>query len=232
VYEAALYEQPSIGDLRRITCEAGGAGQRARAVVDAHTNKRYFVQVGGRGNASGMLNVELSCEQPCPPDNDNINGAWPAPYNFTQTTDTRGATVEAGEPLPCGNIGKTVWFRIDGAGEATFTLSTAGSDFSTVIAVYKAAAPSPPGGMTNVQCITGADVAFDLEPGSSYFVQVGGADGAGGVLQTLFQCAAGTCAGRYGQGGGGGIGTPIPGGVVHGPDTGSGGYLKVVSGQR
>jgi hypothetical protein len=172
------------------------------------------------------LGFEISCEGPCPPENDNIAAAWYPSFGFPVMADTRAATLEAGEERPCGNIGNTVWYRFDAAQAGEFRISTAGSDFSTVLAVYEFEGVSPPGGARNVACVEGTDLNLHASAGHSYLLQVGGAGGAGGILQARIDCDASVCQSWVypvdtGQGGGG----PMAGGSIGGPDTGSGGYL-------
>ena len=147
--------------------------------------------------------------------------AWSVYPPYRHWIDTTGATVEPGEPAPCGNIGKTVWYRLDAGSGTEHTISTEGSDFATAIAVYAIDQPSPPGGMTNVSCSTSGTLTFDAATGMSYFVQVGGVESDAGALVVSIDCEV--CAVPGGQGGGGGV--IVAGGSVAGPDTGSGGYL-------
>ena len=237
--EIAVYEAPLYGgeygaspfdSMTRIACASDGSGNRARATFDAQPNKRYYVQIGGRGGATGQLGVEISCNGPCPAENDMVGGALYAFAPFSHTIDTRATTTEPDEPLPCGNMGKTVWYRIDAGAGAEFTISTAGSDFPTVIAAYETPPwTSPPGGSSgpsDVGCLVGDTLEYAGAAGSSYLIQVGGVDGASGSLQLSIDCEpADSCRQQVypvdtGQGGIAGV----PGGSVSGPDTGSGGH--------
>jgi len=131
-----------------------------------------------------------------------IDFALPAPsalhplplggLTFTETRDTSGATLQPGEPRPCGNIGATVWYRLDVAaspeGYPTFSVDTVGSDFNTAVAVYKADGPgsTPLSGSTLLSCKADASqsmVVFTASTGSTYFFQVGGQGGATGTLK-------------------------------------------------
>jgi hypothetical protein len=218
-YPSGQQTEEWYGLLTRTACFEGGPGERARESFIAEPGKRYYVQIAGRGAASGNLGVRISCDGPCPAENDMMAAAWYAYPPYTHYVDTRATTTEAGEPLPCGNMGKTVWYRFDTSGNDEVTISTAGSDFPTVIAAYTMDSPSPPGGLTNVACSTDGTLTLDANA-THYWVQVGGADGASGALNLSINCAV--CAIPAGQGGGGVI---YAGGSVVPPDTGSGGYL-------
>jgi len=223
VYEVPLYLGSPLAspfdDLDRIKCDPGGAGVRVRTGFTAVSGKRYYVQVGGRNGASGDLHVTISCEGGCPPENDNLAQAWSAPIGYQQFTDTRAATTEPGESLPCGTMGKTIWYRLDQAASGDYRIATEGSDFATAIAVYTIKGISPPGGLDQVACVASDTLTFNVQPGVSYLIQIGGVAGAGGMLQTRIDCVRG-CEITSPPGG-----IAYPGGAVAGPDTGSGGYL-------
>lgn len=214
-------ERPYDG-IEQVACFAGATGQQARAEFDVGAGEEVFVQVGGRNGAGGELNVNADCVGACPPPNDSMTTAtWTyAPYS--EYMRTGGATVEPGEPLPCGNIGKTVWYFLPAQDATSYTVWTTDSTFPTVIAVYAQTSISPPGGMENIGCHEAgngtATATWNAQPGVGYLVQIGGVDGVGGDLLMQMSCVG--C--LYGHGGGGPV--PAPGGLV-GPDTGNGGLL-------
>jgi hypothetical protein len=53
----------------------------------------------------------------------------------TATTNT-GATTEGSENLPCGAIGRTLWWTWTAPGTGNVTIDTIGSNFDTVLAAY------------------------------------------------------------------------------------------------
>lgn len=224
-YRTASYN-PSFDELERAGCEPGSAGQRARASIAVEPAAGfYYVQVGGRGGAGGDLRVSVNCVPACPPYNDNAANTQYLGPGSVYSLDTTGATVEEGETLPCGNIGRTVWFNVAGGVELDVRIDTAGSAFAPVIAVYRFQGVSPPGGVTEVECSTTGSLDLQTEDGYGYLVQVGGVDGAGGLLQVAMSCLTECPA----FGGGGVIPVDTGGGAsgaVRPPDTGSGGYLR------
>jgi hypothetical protein len=227
VYEAPLVYSPdgslgaSFDALRRLRCDVAEGGAGAVSRFTAVSGTRYYVQVGGRDGATGDLAVMVSCDGGCPPDNDNVQQAWYPPFGFEQLIDTRAATLSPGEPQPCGNIGKTIWYRMDGPAAGEYRVTTAGSDYRTAIAVYRTEGWSPPDGLVSLGCSTSGAMTVSAESGSVYYIQVGGIDGAGGALMTRVDCVEG-CAATSPPGG---IGVLSAGGSLVGPDTGSGGYL-------
>lgn len=138
-----------------------------------------------------------------PPQNDNRASALPLVPMMMPEVDERStaaATLEPGEPRPCGNIGKTVWYAGGASEQRTFTVDTSGSSFDTVVAVYRVdpAAPSDVSRLTEVACsdhpgTAGEVVSFGVSPGGMYAVQVGGHNGAGGTLRLRADCDPAGC---------------------------------------
>ncbi len=122
-----------------------------------------------------------------PPANDTFPGTTVT--GGSQSVNTNSATLQSGEPatFSCAGstltTGRTGWYTITPATSSQITLSTAGSDFDTVLAVYTG---STVGGLTLVACNDDAEstvqsaVQFTAQPGTTYRVQVGGYDAASG----------------------------------------------------
>lgn len=96
-----------------------------------------------------------------------------------------GATEQVGEPLPCGDVGSTVWYWIDAPG-GRMSIDTAGSRYDTVVAVYRVPNgwSSGFGALSELACNDdgfdiGLDsyVEFDTRRGDRILVQVGGYEG-------------------------------------------------------
>src|SRR5439155_6454442 len=122
------------------------------------------------------------------PANDNFADAIAAsPLPFEDTRGTCGATEESGEPLDCTGapIGSTVWYRVDVSEPSNVTVTTQGSDFDTMLAVYTGTA----GALQLVGCNDDADqivftseVKFLADVGTTYWIQAGGLLGDSGLL--------------------------------------------------
>lgn len=107
---------------------------------------------------------------------------------FVATTDTSGATLEAGEPRPCGFIGATVWYALTPTVPGPVTITTAGSDLDTALSVYRGASLDslePIACNDDISYPTSDDSAVTLTalPGETYYVQAGGYFGERGTLQ-------------------------------------------------
>ena len=86
------------------------------------------------------------------PPNDNFGaatGVGALPANFTATT--AAATLESGEPAPgCGSgFGKSLWYTFTPGATTQVTVSTAGSNFDTILGVWTGNAL---GALTAVTC--------------------------------------------------------------------------------
>jgi subtilisin family serine protease len=111
--------------------------------------------------------------------NDNQAAATPITSwggRYAQTTWT--ATREPGEPQHAGNAGgASVWFRWTAARSGTATFSTEGSDFDTLLGVYRTA---PNGGLTTVASCddivgsTTSKVQFPVNAGDVVLIAVDG----------------------------------------------------------
>lgn len=110
------------------------------------------------------------------------------------STSTRGAdelpeapcVVTYGEDSFEIPFGRTVWYSIEGTGEEV-VLSTAGSDFDTVLGVYE------PGTLDQVACVDDtfeslqAEITLPTVEGDQYLVQVGGFAADWGLMQLTRQ---------------------------------------------
>jgi len=241
-----MVPSPPGGSLEEITC-AGLSGSQAQVEFTARTGEGgYAIQVGGVRGETGRLRLRISCiPGVCPPPNDEIGTVARVsemPY-LENGINTSAASVEPGEPLLCGDIGKTIWYRFDASEAAGDDVSVIASSagFDPVMVVYKLDfrnGPSPPGALSELACVfkPGEDFpvhTFTTEVFTTYYVQIGGAAGAGGALSVLLSCqrppGQSPCVFGIDPSGisidtGDHDGAPDMGGVAP-PETGSGGYL-------
>ncbi len=177
------------GQLNLLNCNDDAGGTLQSAVdLPVTSGTTYYVQAGGYVGQSGDLTLELSFGSSCFVPNDNFFSATflIAPTSTSQCTT--GASIEGGEPLPCGMVGKTAWFTFFADEDAVAIISTFGSDYDTVVAAYDAA-DSPPGQLgTLLACNDDAggasqsEVLAQLVEGRQYFVQAGSRGALGGSL--------------------------------------------------
>jgi hypothetical protein len=110
-----------------------------------------------------------------------------------------GATNEKGEPVHAGNAGgHSVWWRFTAPVDGPVTLSAAGSDFDTLLAVYTGAALeslSLIASNDDVQregvLVGASELTFDAKKGTSYLIAVDGHHGETGRVILGVSGAAG-----------------------------------------
>ena len=125
---------------------------------------------------------------PVPPANDAFADAEPLPVETGSVTGTNvAASAEPGEPDHAGTPGgASVWWRFTAPSGGTMTLSTDGSDFDTLLAVYTgssvasldevAAAADTPG------IAPQSEITFPVVAGATYRVAVDGRAGETGSI--------------------------------------------------
>ena len=114
-------------------------------------------------------------------------------FSGAQIFNTFGAVKELGEPDHCDVPGgASQWFAYQAPIDGTVGMSTDGSDFDTVLAVYKADSADFTS-LTEVACdndsgIDGSDsvVSFEASADTIYYVVVDGVDGATGTVQIAY----------------------------------------------
>ncbi len=97
-------------------------------------------------------------------------------------------TKETGEPFHAGNPGgKSIWWRWAAPTSGRFTLSTTGTPFNTLLAVYTGGSV---GGLTRITSdstylggVNGSSVTFEAAGGTVYSIAVDGYNGASGRIQ-------------------------------------------------
>jgi hypothetical protein len=123
------------------------------------------------------------------PPNDNFGNATVVALSSgttSQTGSTIGATHESGEPMHAAEGGASVWWRWTAPGDGVVSISTAGSAFDTLLAVYSGSSVSA---LTHVISSDDAPglrtsaVAFTAVGGRSYHFAVDGWKGEWGVVQ-------------------------------------------------
>ncbi len=175
----AVYTGLSLGALSLVGCNDQFGGNQSQVQFSAATGTTYYIQAGGYFGQTGTLVLNLAPPPP-PPANDDFADAIaiPEPLSYTNTQSTAGATIEAGEPSPCGGIAATVWYRFTPSSNQTLVADTFGSNYSTELAVYTGPDLS---NLTLVGC-NYSRVRFTAAAGITYYFQAGGYFGQTGNL--------------------------------------------------
>jgi hypothetical protein len=110
---------------------------------------------------------------------------------YTNTQDTTGATIEAGEPSPCADIGldHTVWYSFSPQVTGIYQIDLSGSTYDTAVAVYSDPG-SGIGALVPLECnddTVGVSVIshikFQANSGATYAIQVGGFNASSGTAR-------------------------------------------------
>lgn len=120
-------------------------------------------------------------------------GALARGYTGTQIFNTYGSTTEENEPNHCGVIGgASQWFTYRAEADGNLLISTGGSDFDTILAVYTGPGTdfeslvmvacdndSGPNGITSL-------VRIPVVAGTIYYIAVDGVKGATGTVKLTY----------------------------------------------
>ncbi|HVL80411.1 MAG TPA: hypothetical protein VM840_02320 [Actinomycetota bacterium] len=117
------------------------------------------------------------------PSNDDFDAAHLLALPADASGSNDGATLQAGEPQPCGRIGATVWYRFRVTADARVVADTTGSELDTVLAAYV----RTPWRTDPIDCNDDVSpqephsrLEFEAKAGTDYYLQVGGFDGEQG----------------------------------------------------
>jgi subtilisin family serine protease len=194
----AVYTGSAVNGLTSVAANdddpAGGTTSRLQFTATAGTT--YQIAVDGYNGASGSIRLTLALvPAAAPPEND----AFAQRLTITGSTATanghnRNASKEVGEPSHAGYAGgASVWWRWAAPSAGTVTLTTSGSTFDTLLAVYTGASV---GSLTPVAAndddglITTSRVQFQASAGTVYAIAVDGYGGAQGSIQLNLALAA------------------------------------------
>lgn len=187
-FGTAIYEETAITLVLPLDA-VGGDDSLAVTVVAGSPASDSFDCAPNGGSLACDLGICSFVPPPPPPPNDDFADAEvvsSVPFSDSETTTS--ATTETGEPVPrCapGEIASTVWYSFTPEEDELFVVDTAGSNFTTVTAIWTESAF----GLFEVACGfnfqgLGASLALEAVGSETYFIQVGGApfDISGGSL--------------------------------------------------
>jgi subtilisin family serine protease len=165
---------------------ADGTYSAAMNVPSTGTNftARAVISAPGKQTATNTTSFQILQ----PPANDRF--ASRATLTGTTTTITAssvGASKETGEPAHAGNSGgKSVWWTWTAPISGSVTISTLGSDFDTLLAIYTGSAVSALSVVAandNQGFFLFSSVSFTATTGTAYQIAVDGFGGASGTVQ-------------------------------------------------
>jgi len=167
----------------------------SRVRFQAVAGTQYQIAVDGFNDGtntdSGNITLNLLfVPQPPRPANDNFTNSIALSGSAVTTTGSNiEATHEPGEPLHAGKAGDTsVWWTWTAPANDTVMLTTAGSTFDTLLAVYTGSSLSNLAQVASNDDVYPADgiqistVYFNALAGQTYQIAVDGYDGASGQI--------------------------------------------------
>lgn len=133
-----MYRGNVLSSLQFVASDDDGNDDQTSALYfSANIGMEYQIVVDTASDETGAIHLGLTLA-PGPANDDFVNAR-----TLNGTADTsRGtnlrATKEPGEPAHAGNAGgESVWFKWTAPISGIATVSTVGSDFDTVLGVYK-----------------------------------------------------------------------------------------------
>ncbi len=164
---------PSIGRL--IACNDDACDWQSEVTIPVIAGNNYLIEIGGYGAHSGQGVLNFYWEEQLY--NDNCQNAHQIGNVTNLPFDTTEATFDG--PGRCGH-GPNIWYIYTAPCSGQATVSTCGSNFDTVLAVYSGTACNPTQsrviGCNDDACGHQSELTFNVESGSQYLIEVGGFD--------------------------------------------------------
>lgn len=184
----AVYTGSAVNALTPIVAnDNDGALTTSRVSFAVTAGVTYRIAVDGKSGASGHIALALTLPRPPVPPNDNFSSATVlGAGSVTAVGDNLRATKQTGEPNHAGNAGgKSVWWRWTASVSRSVTISTAGSNFDTLLGVYTGTAVNALTTVTsnnNDGTNLTSKVTFNAVANTVYRIAVDGLDGDAGNI--------------------------------------------------
>ncbi len=165
-------------------CNDDYYGTQSRINFTAVAGTTYYFLVGtccGQGGNGGG-NLVFSVYEILPPPNDDFaNAILIGSLPFEEQVDMRGATIEAGEPMPtCGWTDNTAWYAFTPTESGSISANNYNYDVYPFLAVYMGDALS---NLTELSCTDwDTTITIGAEVGQTYYFQIGGLGGGRGQI--------------------------------------------------
>ena len=184
----AVYTGTSVSGLIAVASDdQSGGDNTSRVGFQATNGTTYFFAVDGRGGEGGSVALNLEFNSQSKPSNDDfLNATALTGGTANDTANSAGATSESGEPSHDGNPAeKSLWWSWTAVESGPVRISTAGSAFDTVLAIYSGTSIYSLVGIASNDDANGgweSQVEFDAVAGTTYRIAVDGYDGASGAV--------------------------------------------------
>jgi hypothetical protein len=184
-----VYLGTSVSSLTSVAQDdEGGAGSCSRVIFNATAGAAYQIAVDGFGGLNGSITLTVKPGLL----NDDFADRLQLVGPFDQVVGSNiGADWEAGEPYHWQTTGEqSVWWRWQSPASGVVTISTAGSNFDTILAAYTgnsvAALSLVANNDDNGASVT-SQISFFATAGTVYQIAVDGYGLASGTINLLLQ---------------------------------------------
>ena len=184
----AVYTGSSVSSLAPIASDdQSGGSNTSKVSFNTTSGTTYFIAVDGRSGAGGAVALSLAFSSQGKPANDDFSNAIAlAGSSANGMANSSGATAETGEPWHDGNpVQKSLWWSWTATQSGPVRISTAGSAFDTVLAVYKGTSIFSLVGIASNDDANGSRqsaVEFEAASGTIYRLAVDGYEGDSGAV--------------------------------------------------
>ncbi|MFM8763722.1 MAG: hypothetical protein ACKOEZ_02640, partial [Spartobacteria bacterium] len=184
----AVYTGSSVSNLSLVVSDdQSGGSNTSKANFNTTAGTTYFLAVDGRNGAGGAVSLNLEFSSQSRPANDDFAKAIAlAGSSANGTANSSGASAESGEPLHNGNpAAKSIWWTWTATQSGPVRISTAGSAFDTVLAVYTGTSIYSLFEVASNDDASGSPqgaVEFDAVSGTTYRIAVDGYEGNSGTV--------------------------------------------------
>jgi len=203
----AAYSGDALGSLTQLAANDDAAGTTSAIAFAVTAGTTYRIAIDGWGGQSGAatLNWDLTAMPVAPapppaPANDSFVGAAALSGDSgTITGSTANATREVGEPTPLpvwGNSGSSIWYSWTATDTGMLSVSTAGSNYDTMLAVYTGSAVEALSGLPNGANddagggLLSSSIGVSVTAGTTYRIVVDGYGGHSGDSTLTWSTAA------------------------------------------
>ncbi len=182
-----VYTGSGVNGLTEVASNNDFGGAQSQVTFTAVAGTTYQIAVDGASGATGSVTITLTGSSN---NNNFVNRIALAGTSASTAGSNANATKEIGEPNHAGNGGgRSVWWTWTAPSASTVTISTAGSNFDTILAAYTG---------TNVSALStiasdddsgaglSSELTFNSTSGTTYQIAVDGFDGdSGDIVLTL-----------------------------------------------
>ncbi|MCB9883728.1 MAG: hypothetical protein H6834_18205 [Planctomycetes bacterium] len=175
----------TCGSLLSVVCNDDNCGLQSSITIPVTMGAPLYVRVGGYRGATGTFTLNVTCTSPSM--NDECASAIPVTIGSNGTFSNANMTTSA-PAWPCGAGGNDMWFVYTAACPTTITVDTcsARTTYDTTLEVFSGTCTNLVPVLCNDDtCGLQSQVTFPSTVGASYYIRVGGYNGATGTFELI-----------------------------------------------